>query len=441
MQVLKSTSLTIPDNRQRQEFDPIAIMELVESIKTKGLMHPIVYRKEGGAKILVAGEHRMRALQMMWELGYEVRCDGSTIAPENYPCTSLGDLPPLLAREAELEENTRRRDLTWQERAKAEAELHALRVDQAAERGETHTIADTAKEVRGRGDGSYQNAVRQNVIIAKHLDNPAVAKAATASEAMKILRKEDVTRRNADLAASVGETLTGASHTLVNVDCIKWMAEQPAEQFDVILTDPPYGMGADVFGDGGGLLSGTEHTYDDSPAAWANLMRDWCPQAFRLAKPQAHAYVFCDLDRFHELKALMAIAGWYVFRTPLIVHKINSGRVPLPEYGPRRCWEMCLYAIKGNKPVTHIYPDVIPCQGDDNPVHGAQKPVVLFHNLLMRSVKPGDKVLDTFAGAGPIIDAAHQHKCFATAVELNPALYGACVKRVQAIDNPNGLEV
>ena len=34
-------------------------------------------------------------------------------------------------------------------------------------------------------------------------------------------------------------------------------------------------------------------------------------------------------------------------------------------------------------------------------LHGAQKPVVVYQNLLQRSVRAGDKVLDPFAGTGP----------------------------------------
>lgn len=430
-------SLVISENRIRKEFDPQHIMDLVESIKSKGLMHPIVVRYDPGTSspILVAGENRLRAIETMWELGYEVRCNGTVIPEQSIPTISLGELSPTDAMEAELEENTRRRDLAWQEKASAEAALHKLRSVQAEARGEVQKVADTAKEIHGRADGAYQDSVRKNIILAEHLNRPEVAKAKTAQEAFKILKKQEQTERNAALASAIGTTMRGSSHTLINTECLAWLREQPPEQFDVILTDPPYGMDAQNFGDAGGKLSGTEHTYDDSLEYWNDLMHEWAKLAYAITKPQAHAYVFCDLDQFHALKSYMREAGWYVFRTPFIVHKLNSGRVPLPEYGPRRSWEMLLYAIKGSKPVTHIYPDVIACQGDDNPVHGAQKPVSLYHNLLMRSVRPGDKVLDTFAGAGPIIDAAHQLKCYATAIEMNPALYGHCIKRVQAIDN------
>ena len=129
----------------------------------------------------------------------------------------------------------------------------------------------------------------------------------------------------------------------------------------------------------------------------------------------------------------MESAGWYVFRTPLINHKVNSGRVPLPDQGPRRQYEILLYAIKGKKPVTHIYPDVISTTGDENMSHGAQKPIALYQNLLQRSVRPGDKVIDTFAGTGPIFPAAHTYQCEATGLEQNPEYYAFCLRRLETV--------
>jgi DNA modification methylase len=208
-------------------------------------------------------------------------------------------------------------------------------------------------------------------------------------------------------------------------------------------------MGADTFGDAGGIMSGIEHHYDDSYDSWKKLMfgyydspfadpedkwqPGWCELSYLVAKPQAHAYVFCDIDRFHELKAGMEAAGWYVFRTPMINVKSNSGRVPLPDQGPRRQYEILLYAIKGKKPVTHIYPDVITSVADENLSHGAQKPVSLYENLLQRSVRPGDSVLDSFAGSGTIFPACHTLHCYATGLEAAPEYYGMALKRLQSV--------
>lgn len=467
------SSIIIKENRQRQEFEPEALQELADSIEAKGLMHPIVVRQEGNDLVLVAGERRLKALKQIFELGGTVKFSGKTLGPSNVPVVLLGELGELEAEEAELDENLRRKDLTWQELAAAHARLHALRQKQAGQklaahstdaqetRGQAaHSVLDTAKEVYPDIVPEFaQDKLRKELIVSRHLDNPLVAKAKNADEAYKILKREEQRKKNLELAQAVGQTFSVQDHTVLNMNCMEWLRECPSEKFDVILTDPPYGMGAHEFGDAGGKMTAIEHQYDDSHESWQELMgggvpvkdekdplgfftkpaKGWCAEAYRVAKPMAHAYVFCDFDRFHELKEFMQAAGWYVFRTPFIVHKLNSGRVPLPNTGPRRQWECILYAIKGNKPVTNIYPDVIPCQGDDNLGHGAQKPVELYTNLLMRSVKPGDEVLDSFAGTGTILPAAHALKCKATAIEMSASSYGICLKRLKDIENASQL--
>ncbi len=453
MPVISLRDIVIKENRQRQEFDPEALQELKCSIEDNGLLHPPVMRREGTTIVLVAGERRLKAMAEILELGGTFKHNGRAFGDGSdvIPYTDLGELSVLEAEEAELDENLKRRDLTWQEHAAAVARLHALRQAQVAsanlarlkethDAGEPpppaqlHTIADTAEELTGRRDGSYQDTVRKEILVAKHLDNPAVAKAKSADEAFKILRKQEESRKNQELAARVGASFSIDKHIMLNINCLDWMADPAnAGTIDVICTDPPYGMGADEFGDAGGKMTGIEHHYDDSYEAWLKLMTAWAPLTFAVTKPQAHAYVFCDIDNFHALKDMMTKAGWYVFRTPLTVHKLNSGRVPLPEHGPRRQTEWILYAIKGKKPVTHIYPDIVTVNGDENMGHGAQKPVALFQNLLQRSVRPGDKVLDSFAGSGPILPACHTYKCEAVALEMTSEYYGLILKRAEAI--------
>lgn len=446
MNVITLSSIIIKPNRQRQEFEPEALQELKNSIEDRGLLHPPVLRKEGDAWVLVAGERRLKAIGEIFELGGKFTYNNEVFTSKTgcVPFTDIGTLTDLEAEEAELDENLKRRDLTWQEHAAAVARLHALRTAQkqgeaAAKLDEEpvetpHTVADTAEELTGRRNGHYQDTVRKEIIVAQHLDNPAISKAKSADEAFKILRKQEEQQRNLEHAARIGAAFNSDEHRLLNINCLEFMADPTnAEQFDVILTDPPYGMGAQDFGDGAGRLAGIEHHYDDSYESWLELMKVWCPASFKVAKPQAHAYVFCDIDRFHELKSMMQAAGWYVFRTPLVNFKTNSGRVPLPDQGPRRQYEIILYAIKGKKQVTHIYPDVIQSQSDENMSHGAQKPVAVYQNLLQRSVRAGDKVLDCFAGTGPILPAAHTFKCSATALELNPEYFAMAAKRFEKL--------
>jgi DNA modification methylase len=394
-----------------------------------------VREEEDKTLTLVAGERRMRAITDLWMLGGTFKYNDEPVPEGMIPYVTLGQLSPLEAEEAELEENLHRKDLTWQESAAAKAKLHRIRSAQAQAEGRIHTVADTAMELKGRSNGSFQENLRKDIIVSRHLDNPEVAKAKTADEAFKILKRQEIAQKNVELAKTAGKTFNSSIHQVHNTDCLSWMTASDPEQFDVILTDPPYGMGADSFGDGGGgRLANNTHQYKDDYESWKALMLQWCPLAFKVAKAQAHAYVFCDIANFHELGQMMKAAGWYVFRTPFICTKPGSGRVPLPDEGPRRQYEVLLYAIKGHKKTTAIYSDVITTTADAGLQHGAQKPVALFENLLQRSVRPGDTVLDSFAGSGTILPAAHRFQCKAVAIEMNPEYYGICLKRAQNLD-------
>lgn len=434
MQYLLLNQIQIKPERQRSEFEPQAMTELMSSIITVGLQHAVVIRTDENGVWLVAGERRLKAITDIYALGKSFKYDGIKVTQGMIPTVSLGELSLLEAEEAELDENIKRKDLTWQEHAAAVQRLNSLRQKQATIAGTTHTIADTAEELTGRRDGSYQAKVKKSIIVANHLNRPAVAEAKTVDEAYKILKKEVEREKNIELAHQVGKSFSAERHEIYHMDCLTYMAEPSnAERFDVILTDPPYGMNAQDFNSGAGKMTGISHSYDDSFESWFKLMKDWSLLSFKVAKPQAHAYIFCDIDNFCLLKTTMIEAGWYVFRTPLIHYKPGSGRVPLPDRGPRRQYELILYAIKGNKPVTHIYPDVIATQADESSGHGAQKPVALFENLLQRSVKPGDEVLDSFAGSGTIIPACHKFQCKAVAIEQDAGSYGLCLKRLKEL--------
>jgi len=431
VKTIPRSDLIISPNRQRKIFEPEALTDLVNSISALGLLHPIVVRETPLGTVLVAGERRLRALETIWMLGDGIRCNGLEIPANSVPVLTLGELTPLEAEEAELDENLRRQDLSWQERSEALARLNRLRVAQAEAIGKSHTIADTLREVQTTDYAGDRKAI----LLADHLDNPLVAGAKNEKDAFKALKRQEEKAKSERLAEVVGVSYNSSVHQLHHSDCLVWMANCPDNTFDVVLTDPPYGMNAQSFGDGGSRLENAEHHYDDSPASWRILMEKFCPASYRVAKPKAHAYIFCDFDKFHELKSMMKAAGWYVFRTPLIVYKLGSGRVPLPEHGPRRQYELILYAIKGHRPVTGIYSDVIPCRLEENLGHGANKPVELFVDLLKRSTRPGDTVLDAFAGTGTIFPAAHQCKLYATGLELSPEYYGISVLRLNALDD------
>lgn len=428
------SKILIPKNRQRKEFIPEKVVELAGSISQYGLMQPVVVRNENNEDMLVAGERRMRALEYLWNFGEEVRC-GQAVFPEGIvPCVDFGNLDPLTAKEMELEENIRRVDLTWQEKAAATAELLELRTAQAKVNGtEPPTVNAIAVEVRGESPSAHDKT-RKEIIVSKHLADPEVKKASTVDEAFKLLKRREELQRSADLAAKIGVTFNSSVHTLRQGDCLELLPELTKESFDVLLTDPPYGIDADKFGDSGGIAgagNAGSHFYDDSWTYWNKLAKFLAGESFRVCKPQAHAYVFCDVDNFVFLKSFFIEAGWRVFRTPLVWVNPTSNRAPWPEHGPQRKYQICLFAVKGNRPVTKVQPDVLTYPSDENLNHQAQKPVDLYKDLLMRSVRPGDAVLDCFGGTGPILPAAHALKCRATYIERDQAAYGIAISRLK----------
>lgn len=449
MQIVLVDSIHVLSNRQRQDLDDEKLSDLAASIRTNGLLHPPIVRyarkdedfgngmlATGVELILVAGERRLLAIESMLA---PYRYGTYTIPEGKIPINFLGELTPEQAMEAELEENIRRVDLTWQERAKAVASLHALRLATGA--------ASSFKEV---GEEAFPNfnpdaaghAVRQAVMVNKALQNdPDVAKAKDLNDAWKVIKRKEQARVNSIIAAEVGTKSATELHSVYQADCREWLRDCDGGRFDCILIDPPYGMGADTFGDAAGKLVGIEHGYEDSADYAMELQSSIAMDLFRVAKEEAHLYIWCDIDNFGQLKEITQNAGWWTFRTPLINVKREGGRVPWPENGPRRCYEICLYAVKGKRPTTGIYRDVFESTLEsDTGGHGAAKPIEAYTELLKRSCKPGDTVLDCFAGTGTILAAAHELRLRATAVERDPSYYGQCVARLRGLDTKRDVQ-
>lgn len=433
MHLVKASQITIAANRQRKEIDQAELMELSNSIVSVGLIHPIVVNFELASDqiTLVAGERRMKAIDTIWAMGNSFSHEGMTIPEGHIPCTYLKDLDPIDAMEIELEENIRRTDISWQDRCEATAKLFEFRERQAAKAGRPPpSVGDISLEVRGSSKGSSREDTRQEIIMSRYLSDPDVASAKTVEEGFKIIRRKEEATRSAALGESVGRTFSSSDHRLHQGSCLNIMSNMGSNFYDVILTDPPYGIGAQDFNDSGGKANAAGHIYDDSYDSWVSLVNLLAPEFYRLAKPQSHLYCFCDSDNFLHLRGLMAAAGWKCFRTPFIWHNPTSQRAPWPQHGPHRRYQMCLYAVKGDRPVLKLAPDVVTYASDENLGWAAQKPVGLFADFLARSCRAGDSVLDPFCGSGTVFPAAHGMKVKATGIEMDPTAYGIAVKRL-----------
>lgn len=445
MHTIPWRKLVVSADRQRKEFDMQKIEDLATSIDKLGVIHPpaVRYDAESDTYSLIAGERRWRAMGSLIELGKPIRCGKHICIPGDIPVLDLGRMDLAAAFETELAENVERENLTWQERARAEERLHSFRSEQKAAQGEVQTLQATATEIVQRQNpeappavGSALTQIATRIQLAKHLHDPDVAAAASPKEAIKIIRKKQQAEQNAIAAAAFDESASrSVPHKLLVGSMEVHMGELADASFDVILTDPPYGIDAQDFGE----QSGQGHNYNDTEDYFNQLIPVLADEGYRVCKAQAHAYVFCDPRRFDFIKLQFELAGWRVWDRPIIWSKGN-GMLPRPDHGPRRTYETILFASKGDKPVKCVKGDVINVSAVRNLQHGAQKPVDLYVDLLSRSASPGDGVLDAFAGSGTIFPAANRTKVVATAIELEPANANICkIRMTESGEEDDGL--
>ena len=437
VQLAKLSDILISDSRQRKLHDPKKHQELVESIwrGPVGLQHPIVLREIPEGLQLVSGERRLRAIQDIYVLGGTLRFGGKPLPTEMVPYNLVCDLSPIDAEAAELEENLQRLNLSWQEEAQAVAALAELRRKQAEAQGSPPPTISSLTEELGLSAKvtTSLNSTRAKINIAKYLDDPDVAAAKSLPEAVNIAKRKIEDSRRQEIGQKIEETLSASNHRFIKGDCLEWLAANAAEQFDTILTDPPYGINVDDASYLRNKTTARPHEYDDSLELVDELLQKTFPLLLAAAKPNAHLFLFCDIERFFTLRGFAEEAGWIVFRTPLIWHNPAGWRIPWQEKGPQRKYEAILFAAKGHRPFLRPAGDILSFAREANSDHSAAKPTALYKELLSWSTSPGSSVLDPFAGSGTIFPAAHESKCYATGIEISDLYAGSCVARLEAL--------
>ena len=423
MLLLSLDSIKIPPDRQRTYIDSIRISEFAKDIATNGLIHAITIREED--KQLIAGERRFRAIQYLAKKQIPFYYGGKLIPPNCIPAVTIAEADPDTCYAIELAENIQREDLSWQEKALATARLHDILLTRNA----AQTIRDTASEIKQAiAQGAEITAISEDLLLAKHLNDPKIQNVANKKDAVKAVKL----KMHKEYLTHMAQLLTPLQqrHKLLEGDAKALLVSLPDNSVDLILTDPPYGIKAHVFG----TMAAITHHYDDSFPVWLALMRVLAAETMRITKPQAHAYIFCDFSNFIALREIMLDAGWSVWRTPFIWVKGNHGLAPELEYGPRRSYECILFANKGKKKTLELRSDVLIHTAVQVKEHSAAKPVELYIDLIRRSALPGNIILDPFAGSGTIFNAAEKTHCLAIGMELEASSIGLCKLQLERLN-------
>ena len=191
--------------------------------------------------------------------------------------------------------------------------------------------------------------------------------------------------------------------TLLNCDCMEYLATLPDKSFDLAIVDPPYGIGED-----GGKFRGRK----------GGAHRILPKKAWDKKIPPP-AY-FEQLSRVSENQII-----W------------GGNYFPLP---PARCWIFWDKLMGGDfadgelawTSFDSVVRKFTKCNKDHGHIHPTQKPIKLYEWLLTNYAKPGDRILDTHLGSGSSAIAAHYGGFEFVGCELDEDYYKAAVQRFES---------
>lgn len=476
-------SLLNDSNRIREDYSHVN--ELAESIRTRGLIQPIVITAD---YIVIDGGSRLRAVRDVLKLP-----DVDVVFMETMDEADL--------RVLEVEANIRRRDFSWTERVLAVVRVHELQVARSVLTGTDRWTQKQTGELLGQAVGNVNNFITLASYIRRK--DPEILKAEGPTAALKILveRKErEATQRLASLtfnpatqstdhlailnsapgrsgpiptisdddaffAASpvtngtipinitlpdvdeepgamgqgMGQTpQTSATIPLRNMlllgDCFEHMAAMGTASIDHCITDIPYGIDMSMLSqDQGGIDTSTvaaEHTVEGN----IDLMSKLFPAVHRILKPTGFFVLFYDLAHHNRLYDLAINAGFKVQRWPLIWIKthacINQGAA----YNFTKNYEVAMVCRMPGATLLNPQSSSFWMGGNDDTRtllgHPFVKPLKLWSWIMNSVALKGQTIYDPFAGVGSSTLAAINEGFRPLTSEINENHYNRQVLHV-----------
>lgn len=404
LELVKVEDITITD---RARVDMGTVGELAESMRKRGLLQPIVLDH---TNTLRAGGRRLEAAKLLkWSHIHATRLEELSLSEQ------------LLV---ELEENSKRKDLTWQETAGLVRRVFAvlketgLQHDQIADKMSMSPVSlhqynalnkamDTHPEISQVGD--YNTALRKASI---HRENA--------------LRSLEVQ------ALGLSEGIQQESAHLQHGDCLTFLSKLESNSVDLILSDPPYGI---EYGVADNATEAWDQTFSDS---YEHVFKELLPPVLkeieRVLKPGAHFYLFFPEVYQEDFYHIVQAAGLKPQTVPLIWYKGATGGA-MKYYVMN--YEPVLFGHKGEvrnrlrEPGTCVIPE--PILHHTQKIHPTEKPVKLLEYFIQQSTIKGELVVDPFAGSGSTLVAAIQQGRRTLGFEKDERWYNAAVQRISRL--------
>jgi hypothetical protein len=394
--------------RQRRELPDLA--ELAESISKVGLIHPPVVDSN---MQLVSGERRLTACRDI--LGW------TSIVVQ-----FAESLDPAELHLIELEENVKRRDLSWQDECRASVEYHNIR----SRMDKTWTATATAKALSitpgtisnhlvvaaalESGNALVVNADKYSVAlgVARRSLARAQDSAGDRMKAMMSPGKAQTSVETADdalaeesYAAPEIEALPEPEVPFLNISFLDFHPTPDVPKFNFIHCDFPYGVNADKHNQG---AAGAFGGYEDSADVYWELLDALAVAMETIIAPSAHMIFWFSMDYYQATLDRLSEMGWTVNIFPLIWQKTdNTGVLPDHKRGPRRIYETAFLCSRGDRFVVQAVANAFGAPAPKT-IHMSEKNPDMLRHFFRMTVDENTTMLDPTMGSGWAVRVAEE---------------------------------
>jgi DNA modification methylase len=273
------------------------------------------------------------------------------------------------------------------------------------------------------------------------------------------MEKELETIKETDV--KLGDIYALGPHRLACIDSLDPKAVKSLvgkNKMDMIYCDPIYNISLDYNkGVGGKASYGGKVNDSKSNKDYEKFLETSMRNALSVSKPDIHMYYWCDQKYIGLIQKLFSKLGLNNKRVCLW---IKGPANPVPAVAFNKCYEPCVYATSGNpylSPVCLKFSEVLNKEispsgnklledimdlGDiwlnkriagQDYEHSTQKPITLHERPIKRCTKPGDKILDLFAGSGSTLLAADAMKRVCYTADIEPIFIQLIINRYESI--------
>ncbi len=242
-------------------------------------------------------------------------------------------------------------------------------------------------------------------------------------------------------------------------DCVALMAGLGAESVDMIFADPPYNLQltGELLRPNNTRVDGVDDAWDRFAdfAAYDRFTAEWLAQARRVLKPNGTLWVIGSYHNIFRVGAKLQDLGFWILND-IVWRKTN----PMPNFRGKRftnAHETMIWAARGrdarytfnyqqmkalNEDLQMRSDWLIPlCGGPERlreasgeKVHPTQKPEALVYRAVLAASKPGDTILDPFAGTGTTLAVAKRLGRRFIGIERDPRYAAWARERAAAVE-------